>query len=178
MGLCGCQDSADDDTNDPNGNDDTNPIDPLSNFGWSNSEYGLGLDPPDGWTVEDPDSAGKLVRFHGPTINQFAINISLAFPTSLGSSGTLNGTFKQMITLYENVFNNFLLISEQERIVNDMNAYEIVYNYTSAGINIKQKQVGVEKDESMYLFTFSATDSTYDEYVTEFENSLITFTVI
>jgi len=173
LSFCGCQENNTTDDN----TDDSTVTDPLENLGWSNSEYGIGLNFPDGWTFEDPDVAGGLVRFYGPTVNNFNINTGLAVPTDLGI-GTLNVTFGQMITLYEGVFENFTLISQQESTVNNMAAYEIVYNYTLAGINMKQKQIGVEKDQMLYLFTFSAIDSTYDEYVTEFEDSLITFTVL
>lgn len=144
--------------------------DALSGLGYINRNYSFGLNPPAGWTVDENDPFGAIVRFYGP-IDEEGVNIGITGPSLLDGE-TLSSVVAQTITTYESLFTNFSLISSDSRTVNSMNAYELVYTFTQGTFQLKQKQVAIEKDNKALVLTYSALLSSYDTYLSVFEQSL------
>jgi len=157
VGLCGCTDKQDD---------------MLSGLEYINEEYDFGLNPPEGWTVDETGGFGTVVMFLGPTEDNFGINIVITTDT-LDSSKTLSILAGEFIELYS-VDANFTLILSSETTVNGMNAYEIAYTMNI----LKQKMVMVEKNNVILILVYSALETSYDTYLTLFEESLSSLTIV
>ena len=163
MLLCGCNEE--------------NSSDTLSGLEYSNSTYKLGINPPAGWTINESDDYG-IVRFYGPTVDDFTVNIGISERYNMGSGDTLESIVLEGIEELSNTFEGFNEVSKSYRLVNSMNAYELEVIYSMFGYEIHSKQVLVEKDDSAVTITYAAIESSYDTYMNDFEQSLSTFTII
>ena len=124
------------------------------------------MNPPEGWTIQDlSNEYGVFVSFLGPTEDNFQINIFITANTS-DSEDNLNTVVEQYQVLLSNP--NITVDISRETTVNGMNAYEFVY---SANM-LKQKLVLVEKDNLVLVLVYSALESSYDNYVTVFDESV------
>ena len=152
IGLSGCTDTQDD---------------MLSGLGYVNEEYGFGLNPPEGWAVQDlSNDYSVFVYFLGPTEDDFQVNMFISNST-LDIGETLSGITEEFIETFSGD-PNFTLILNNERIVNGMNAYEIKYTSNI----LKQNIVMVEKNKLILVIIYSALESTYDNYSSVFEESI------
>ena len=105
--------------------------DPLSNLGYSNEEYGFGLNPPAGWTANESGFMGTIVIFYAPNDNDnIKENINIV-STELTSGTTLSSYVDSVQDQVSNYLTNSTLISSNAITVNGMNAYEYVYTYTA-----------------------------------------------
>ena len=150
VGLSGCTDE-----------------DALSGLGYRNTEFGFGLNPPEGWTVEEiPGGYDLIVGFLGPTEENYQVSMTV-FNFTLDVEETIKNSTERITEPFIGD-PNFTLDLSNERTVNGMNAYEIAY---TANL-IKQKMVAVEKNELVLLLLYSALVSTYDNYLPVFEESV------
>ncbi len=141
--------------------------DVFTDLEYSNTEYGFGINPPEGWTVQETGGGlGIIVMFLGPTEDNFNINMVISSDT-LETGETLSILADEFIDLYE-VNENFTLILSGETTVNDMNAYEIEYTMNI----LKQKMVMVEKNNKILILVYSALETSYDNYIAVFEESV------
>lgn len=158
--------------------EDKSSVDPLENLEYKNTEYGFGINPPEGWNISENDNYGA-VRFTGPVVDNFAVNFGITQPFSLGSE-TLESISKEMISNYKQEdtgFEKFVEISNNSITVNSMDGHDIVYSYMLQGNKIYGKQVLVEKDNKVVVLTYAAVQSSYDKYVDDFDQSVNTFTM-
>ena len=148
---------------------------PLSNLGYSNTTYGFGLNPPAGWTTNTSGSSGAIVSFFAPN-NIDNINI---VPGQLPTGMSLENYIISEINSYDDSFADTLL-SNNTRTVNGMNAYEYVFTYTVQDYNIelKMKQVAVEKNSNLIILTYTAIPEDYDIYYDAFESSVNSLRII
>lgn len=168
VGLSGC-------TEDGNTGDTGTEGNKSSSLGYSNQEYGFGLNPPNGWSV-DEDSLFGIVRFHHST-NQSTINLYVLEPTPLGPGGTLDDAVNNVLNTYPMYMENFTLISSNTGTVNGMDAHEIVYTITSGSYLMKNKQVMIEANDMVFSIWYSAIQSSYDTYTAVVGQSIQSFTV-
>ena len=151
----------------------------VSNSGYFNEEYGFVLNPPEDWIIDDPDLLGSIVRFYGPTEDEFTMNLGIDKIFASEAGETLNSFVEQqIIALYPDLFTDFSIVSSKTRTINGMNAYEIVYTFTQDSSGIKQKQILIEKNDVIYTLIYSASPNSYDSYVSVIEPSVNSFTVI
>jgi len=101
----------------------------LKNLGYSNTEYGFGLNPPEGWRV-DETQGGTLVGFFGPAADNFTINILIGV-AEFAPEETVKNVAEYLMESAQNSKTNFSLVSSGARTVNGMNAYEFVATYNS-----------------------------------------------
>jgi len=151
--------------------------DELSNLGWTNTEYGIGLNPPSGWTVVENDAFGAIVRFNGPEVDGFTANVGINGPSALEEGDTLSSQIDAVLELYPGLFTDFSLIARNERTINGLSGYEIVYTFSQGTSDIKQKQVLTEKNGIVFTFTYSAEMESYGTYLSNFEQSISSFTI-
>lgn len=135
----------------------------------------FGLNYPEGWTVDENDQFGP-VRFYGETINGFQINLGLSEPTSLDSE-TLISTATQMEETYPTLFTNYSHISSDTLKINGMDSYELIYTFSQGVYDLKGKQVLIENNDIIYIFTFTAGINSFDDYMDVVEESLNSFKV-
>ena len=151
--------------------------DALSGLGYVNREYGIGINPPDGWTV-DENITQYLVNFYGPTIDEFQIYLSISKAYTLEPDETLSSLFDDMLGTYSVAWPNFSAISTGARMVNSMDAYELVYTFTFDSHNISGKHIMVEKNGKICGIIFLATVDTYDTYLSDIEQSIESLVII
>jgi hypothetical protein len=143
----------------------------LSESGWSNSKYGIGLDPPEGWTVNESGQLGMLVQFTKTLDNGGAISINLMQPTKLGDLSLME-TAKQSIQMSKSILQSYKLISEGSITINSMDAWEVISTMTVGENIVKVRSVMVENKGGMYAFSYGGETSNYDEYVPHFDDCL------
>ena len=145
--------------------------DSLSGLGYKNNTYGIGLNPPEGWKIDTNDS-DAIVILAGPIIEHFTVNIAIT-GGQINQGQTLNMIADEMIETYPTIFPNYLLISRDNRSINSMDAYEIVFtHYSEIDHLIKQKQVFIKKNTKVIILLFSATVDSYNTYNSTFEECL------
>lgn len=164
VGLCGCFGTTQDDR--------------LSGLGYSNTYYGIGINPPAGWSVLENDPYGAIVRFYEPVEEGMNINLGVNGPGALYTGQTLNSAVEEIIETYTDLFNNFTLLLSNSRTVNGMNAHEIIYTLTQDDIQLKHKMVCVEKNGKVYILTYGATVNSYDDYLSIVEESINSLVII
>jgi len=143
----------------------------LSESGWSNSKYGIGLDPPEGWTVNESGQLGMLVQFTKTLDNGGAISINLMQPTKLGDLSLME-TAKQSIQMSKSILQSYKLISEGSITINSMDAWEVISTMTVGENIVKVRSVMVENKGGIYTFSYGGETSNYDEYVPHFDDCL------
>ena len=149
VSLCGC-------TNTPSG------------LRYTNSKYGFGLNPPEGWTTQEaPTPNGTMILFIGPeTLGNFTTNMGIMIDTSFSGHTLQNLSHKIIEPFLGNM--NFSLLQNTEITVNGMNAYEIVYTMDL----LKQKIVIVEKNTLVLVIIYLTLTSTYNTYLSDFDASV------
>ena len=149
----------------------------LSGLKYSNTQYGFGLNPPEDWTTDEADQYGS-VRFYGPQIDNFTMNLGVSFPGTLAEGDTLSSLVQEMKDNYPSAFTNYSFISSNARTINGMSAYDIVYTFTYDTSDLKGQQVLIEKNGKVIYTTFTASIDTYDDYISIIEESLSSFTIV
>ena len=139
------------------------------------SEMGYRYEPPGGWTWSELDDG---IVFYGPTVNGFQVFLAITDKYELDEGKTLNSSIDSVLEQYGTSFTNFTLISRNSRIVNGMNAQEIIFTYSNENINYKLKQLGIEKNAIALSITYKTAIDTFDVYESIVEESISTFTII
>jgi len=163
--LCGCAEEKKPVTN------------PLADFEYQNLDHDFGLNHPDGWTTDEDDQFG-VVRFYGPVVDTFTINLGIAEPGSLETGKTLNDLIQDMKDGYPTLFTDFVFISSDSRTFNGMSGYDFVYTFTQGIYSLKGEQILIEKNGIIYTFTYTSPVDSYDAYLSIVEDSINTFTVV
>jgi hypothetical protein len=161
VGLTGCMDER------------------LKGLDYVNTDYqqDFGFNPPEGWTKDEDDPYG-VVRFYGDIVDDFNMNLGLTEPGALGEGETLGSLAQDVEDNISKYFTEFNLVSSQYVTINGMQSYEIVYSYVQGIYNLQNKQVLVMKNNIIYIFTFAASQNSYNDYVSIVDQSINTFTVV
>jgi len=118
-----------------------------------------------------------VVFFYGPTEEGFRVNINIQVE-SLSTTMTVEQYVSAVKQQFPIVVDNYELVSERTRTINEVDAYELVMTFTQAGTDIKTKQVGLVKAKKAYIITYGALPTTYQKYLSDFESSVETFKII
>ena len=143
---------------------------------YTNEEYNFSIAPPSGWTVDDT-TTGAAVFFYGPTEEGFMVNVNIqveSLPTTMTLEEYASAAKEQLAI----AFSNYELVSEGTRVINEVNAYELVSTFTQGEIDLKMKQVLLVKAKKAYVITYGALPTTYQKYLSAFESSVETFKII
>jgi hypothetical protein len=157
----------------------TNSSEQLKDLSYTNTEYEqkFGFNPPEGWTKDEND-AFDLVRFYGPTIDEFTVNLGLSDPGTLSSGENLNSLVQDILDNYPAIITNYLLISEESLEINGMNAHEIIYTMQQGVYDLKQKQVVIECNNVVYALTYTASQNSFEDYESIVDQSISTFKTV
>jgi len=148
--------------------------DPLNGLEYINDDYGFGLNPPDGWVMNESTKENFIVRFN--TSDEVALIIIIS---EYGTGDTLESHAEWEIEIFEDDSDDFTLISKKSRTINNMDAYEIVYTDKINAIDytVETKEVLVELNNVVLTLVYYASIDLYDTYLSDFENSISTFTI-
>lgn len=141
-----------------------------------NTEFGFSINPPDGWTLvetEDKIEFYGIENEYGTGGNYMDISLITHEP-----GDTLNETLNKAIENASKEIANFTLHSQQEKTVNELNAYEIIWGFYIDEDEYKVKQIGIEKDDKVFFISYSSPIHTYDTYLSDFDESLSSFTIV
>jgi hypothetical protein len=153
--------------------------DQLKGLGYVNTDYkqDFGFDPPENW-IKDENDPTDLVRFYGPTIDDFTINLGINEPGALGSGETLSSLIQDIEENYPKIFTNFSMLSSNGTTINGMQSHEIICTYAMGVYDLKNKQVLIMKNDIVYVLTFTARQTSFDDYESIVDESISTFMVV
>jgi hypothetical protein len=141
---------------------------------YTNEKHGFLIDPPSGWTVDDTNPKAVVI-FQGPLEEGFIVNVNIQVEST---TMTLEQYVSAGKKLLPNALSNYTLESERNRVINQLDAYELVYTFTQAGFDVKIKQVLLVKYGKAFVITYAALLTTYQKYLSSFEASVETFKII
>ena len=133
---------------------------------------------PSGWTVSESSSGTIVVTFYEPTTtsnNSFAL-IEVDVDT-LTESITFEEISETLQEQYQATFEIFNVISQNEVVVNGVDAYEITAAISVQGMNFRLRQDIMMKNSRIYIVSYAATLDRYQQFLSDFEDSLQTFTI-
>ena len=159
VGLSGCTDTQEDASND---------------LGYINDTYGYGFNPPEGWT-ESSSGTDILKTFYAPNESN-TVRMSIA-PQPGGPAITLSSYVDSMAETIETDI-NYSLLSRNERTVNDLTFYEIVFSYTEDGDDIQEKYIYTEKGMKRFWIIYKAMANSYVDYASVVDESINSFTIV
>lgn len=144
-------------------------------LGYVNEEYGFGLNPPEGWIVNE--QTYDPVKFFCPDQNDYQVHIVINRPVNLNQ--TLEEIANELLERYEeSYFKNFSLISRTPRTINNMSAYELVYTEGKEPNMLQHKQILYQKDEIVFTLTYNSLVRTYDTYISVVDESIDSFMIL
>ena len=121
----------------------------FSGLGYINEEWGFGLNPPEGWSVEYESSAYVIfVKSLDDNITRNMTFAILAF--KLDENKTIRSLYESTLENLNN-FSDATLISNKERTVNGREAYEIVAMKIKQNIQTEQKTILIEVNKNLLL---------------------------
>ena len=134
---------------------------------YENLEYGLSIKVPTGWKVNDASNEyGCYAELQGPIVEDIRTSIIIGSYT-LDDEDTFISECHYTVELYLNdpyktvYFHN-------ETTVNGIDAYEIVYLW----YDIKYKSIMIERNQTMFYFDYCSLETTYDNYLNDFNESM------
>jgi len=156
------------------------PLDnPLSNLGYVNEKYGFGLNPPEGWTVEDESTTyvffGYSVDDNITRTLSFSIHATI-LDEEESTRGVFESTFEPILN--NSTSSNVTLISYNERTVNDMEAYEIVAIENRHNFSTEKKLMYVGNNKKLLLIQYVASPDLYNTYDSVIEQSLNSLVIV
>ncbi len=145
------------------------------NLVYVNEEYGFGLNPPEGWIVNE--QTYDPVKFFCPDQNDYQVHIVINRPVTLNL--TLEDIADDLLGRYEeSYFKNFSLISRTPKTINNMNAYELVYTEGKEPNMLQHKQILYQKDEIVFTLTYNSLVRTYDTYIAVVDQCIDSFMIL
>lgn len=145
------------------------------NTRYINMMYGFDIIPPVGWIINE--NTVDPVKFFCPDQNVYQINLAIKAPIT--SNDTLTNIGEQLIQSYsEKIFKNFSLISNSQRVINGLDAYELVYSQGMQPNMLQHKQVLFKKDNRVFSVTYISLVDTYDTYISVVDQSINSFRII
>jgi hypothetical protein len=144
---------------------------------YTNQKNNFSIDQPSGWTVDETIDYGLVVvAFLGPREESFTVNVQIQVE-DLPEETTLNQYVEATLNKTPGTVSNFTLVSEAPRIIDNIEAHELVYTFDYSGsYHIKVKQVVIVKNDKAFNIVYTALQTTYDKYLAAFDSSVETFT--
>lgn len=158
----------------------------LGSVEYVNYEYGFGLNPPDGWEVEDSFQSFTFSHLLEDNSSEEAILDGILAPSTTGKQASLNPIVESLLESYEsylpNNTANFSLVSHGEKTVNGMDAYEFIYvyekPYENSSLEIKQKEIWVVSGSKTCKITYTCPLEYYDLYIAIVDQSVNTLVMV
>lgn len=141
-----------------------------------NTEYGFALNPPEGWNVTENVTEAVGAYFSPPLRNDVCLNISKPYRLDIGLA--LSVFADDIEEQYPEIVDNFTVVYRDWRDIEGLTAYEIVYTYDEDYTSIKAIQVAVVKSRTVFLISFTATNESYDEFISPVNQSIDSFKIV
>jgi hypothetical protein len=145
---------------------------------YTSSSNFFSFEEPSGWTADESSGGSVVVIFSEPTSDNESMALIEVDVEAISGSMTLEELATNVEDQYQTAFDSFLLISESARVVNGVDAYEIVAAITAQGFDFMLKQVLMIRNMRIYIVSYAATAGRYQMFLPDFEDSIETFTII
>jgi peptidyl-prolyl cis-trans isomerase B (cyclophilin B) len=160
----------------------TPTIESIGNQIFESQEIGIRFSAPEGWLLQQPDSSisgAPSVAAVGPKIDGINPVISL----TIKDQG--DKTIDELITeknnvLAEAVYLNKLEIISQKKIRSNVYQTEAIGNFEVDDLSLKIKflEVMILSEQKSYTFAYSSTVDTFNNNISNFQESLDSFTIL
>ena len=146
----------------------------LNNLEWSNSVHGVGINPPDDWTVDENDIG--IVAFYSRNENDVAV-IHIEGPIPM-NGWTLQDNAEQQIAQDQDIVTNYTLISSTQTKINNLNAWEIIYTSDVDIYNMITRSIVIQNNDKTYRITYLGLSESYNDYLSVIDQSINSFTIV
>lgn len=146
-------------------------------YNYMNKELWFSLIIPSAWTFQETIFNSIIVLFapqwSWDTVkeNIWLTSIKLTWDTDL------NNYYKKTKEMLESIINDFQLIWKKEIQVNNTQAIVIVYEWTEDNQKLKREQVFFLEWNTIYIFTYTALQSTFDTFLQEANSIINSFSI-
>ena len=149
----------------------------LSKKPYVNTEFGWKIYYPEGWEIYDEDN--NYVTFLNNNTDDFYIPRIKVEEPGFFENITLDEKIIEMNNLFENDSGeDFVLLSQRNRTIDNMDSYEFVYNYKMTFDWVKFKQIFIEKNREIFEIHYVAFEDTYDTFENIAEECIKSFEFI
>lgn len=134
---------------------------------YENQTYGMKLEYPDGWSMKENPASGIIVAFRSPKENssdKFVDNVNVS---NADISSKPNMTLMQLTDSWLKQTESapsFKLQDRKSTTLAGEAAEQIVYTFTSNGMDLKGMVVITMKNKMAYIITYTAEKTSYDKF--------------
>ena len=140
-----------------------------------NEKYGIGINPPEGWILQD-NTSGKWIVTWFPSDNS-STSFSIAPPYRLDEGLALSVFADDIEENYPESYVNYSMLNRDWLTIGGLTAHEIVYSYARNGSFFRERQVAVKHIRDVYIIKYGSPLGEYDEFFTFVNKSTATFQV-
>jgi len=167
---------------DPERTGTVTPIESIGNQIFESQELGIRFSAPEGWLLQQPDSSiigAPDVAAVGPKIDGINSVISLTIKDQ-GDKTIDDLIIEKNNVLAEAVYLNKLEIISQEKIKSNVYQTEAIGNFEVDDLSLKIKflEVLILSEEKSYTFAYSSTVDNFNNNMSNFQETLDSFTII
>lgn len=142
-------------------------------YTYTNKEKGFTLTLPNERTFQE-NVFGSLVMFFAPESTGDTVKENLGVLTeTLSGTIDLNAYVELTKGNVESVINEYSFVSQDGITIGDTPAIKLIYKGSQSAQNLQWQQVMFLKDNTVYIFTYTATQDTFKDF-SEAVNSIIT----
>jgi hypothetical protein len=145
--------------------------DKLEENPYINTEYSWSINYPLGWKIIEVDTGDvDFIDESSDNILYIRVEPHKDFTTKI---------LDEEIEIWSEIIkNNNYIISQRNRLVNNMNSYEFIYKNEDGQSTLKEKRILIERDGRVFNIIYIAEIDLYDEYDSLAEKSIETFNIL
>lgn len=140
---------------------------------------GISIKYPDTWRVEDKQGNSIVTVYAPPTGPLDNLNENLGVASGTDTDGIL--PIEDVRAAYEEampvLFTDYEMVDVSEANINGLPGYRHVFTMRQGMFTLKALQYYLLDGTDSYTLTYVALDSTYDDYITEVEEMVRSFTL-
>jgi PsbP-like protein len=131
---------------------------------YTNATAGLRMQYPSGWNLTEGGTSTRVVKFSGPE----GTNVILVKGRDSRSLDVVKDVFISSI-LNETSY-NYTLVSTEKTTLAGMPAYNVTLTSSYLGVDLKQMQTIVKKDDQVYMISYTTALEQWPNYLDEINN--------
>lgn len=134
---------------------------------YTNEALGISLEYTDGWSMKENPASGVVVAFGSPkesSDDKFVDNINLSTTDLSSQPMTLDKLTDTWLKQTQDAA-EFKLVDRKSTLMAGGDAEQLVYTYTNQGVNIKGSVTIATKNNTAYIITYTAEETSYDKFI-------------
>ena len=140
-----------------------------------NDQLGVGLDPPENWVALNLTTAPWVMSWY-PSL-EGNVSLMMSSPYRLDEGLALSVFADDIEETFSEKYMNFSVVSRDWLTVDGMTAYQIEYQYVDNMTSILEKQVAIKRNRDVYIMRYSASETEYNVFIDEVNESIQSFRV-